>query len=89
MRAQPESRADQIARETRHLRSFQRKADAISRLILNTDMPWVDIAIRIDRLREEALRGWPRKEWLFDLVYRKRFERLWDQWRSEIDTRPG
>jgi hypothetical protein len=76
-----ESRADQINRETRHLQSFQRKADAISHLILNTDLPWIDVAIQIDRLREEALRLWPRKRWLFDMVYLKRFERLWQQWR--------
>lgn len=78
-----ESRSDQIARETRCLRSFQSKADSISRLILDTDLPWVDVAIQIEHLRAEALRLWPRKGLLFDLVYESRFKRLWEQWRQE------
>ena len=49
-----ESREDQIERETRWIRAFQREADEISRLILNTDLPWIDIEIRINRVRQEA-----------------------------------
>lgn len=78
-----ESRADQIDRETRYLQLFQQKADAISHLILNTDLPWIDIAIQIEHLRNEALRLWPQKSELFDLIYVSRFKRLWEQWRPE------
>jgi hypothetical protein len=77
-----ESRADQIERETRWLRGFQSKADDISRLILNTDLPWVDIAIQIEQLRREAERLFPRKSDLFEMVYVSRFKRLWQQWRQ-------
>ena len=80
-----ESRADQIERETRNLRLFQQKADAISHLIVNTDLPWIDVAIQIERLREEALRLWPQKSYLFDLIYVSRFQRLGDQWRHGGD----
>ena len=76
-----ETRADQIERETRRLRGFQSCADDISRLIVDTDLPWVDIAIRIDRLRAEALRLFPQKMDLFDLIYVNRFRRLLAQWR--------
>jgi hypothetical protein len=77
-----ESREDQIERETRSLLAFQRKADDISRLIVNTDLPWVDVAIRIEELRREADRLYPLKKDLFDLVYVSRFTRLWSQWRG-------
>jgi len=70
-------------RETRVLRDFQSKSDDISRLILNTDLPWVDISIQIAGLRREAERLFPRKLELFELVYVSRFKRLWDQWRAD------
>lgn len=77
-----ESRADQIERETRNLKAFQREADNISRLILNTDLPWIDIQIEIEKLRREAKRLFPQKMELFDMIYVNRFKRLWQQWHS-------
>ena len=77
-----ESRAQQIERETRRLRRFQHKADAISHLIVNTDLPWIDVAIAIEKLRGEAARLFPRREDLFERVYDARFRRLWQQWRE-------
>lgn len=76
-----ETRADQIERETRRLRDFQSCADDVARLIVDTDLPWVDIAIRIEELRAEAERLFPRKKDLFELIYVNRFRRLWEQWR--------
>jgi hypothetical protein len=78
-----DTREQQIERETRHLRAFQAKADRISVLILHTDLPWVDIQIRIQALREDAERLFPSKMSLFDLLYVSRFIRLWRQWREE------
>lgn len=78
-----ESRADQIAREHRNLRRFQAEADAVSRLIIDTDLPWPDVAIRIERLRTEAERLFPQKMRLFEMIYVRRFHRLWRQWRRE------
>ncbi|MBN1672717.1 MAG: hypothetical protein JXR37_16865 [Kiritimatiellae bacterium] len=76
-----DSRDQQIKRETRVLRAFQRKADDVSKLILNTDLPWVDIEIRIDALRRECERLFPGKSALFDRIYGSRFARLRTQWR--------
>jgi hypothetical protein len=78
-----ETRQQQIDRESRYLRTFQTKADSIAHLIVNTDLPWVDVVIQIERLREEALRLFPQKMFLFDLVYLSRFRRLWHQWRGD------
>ena len=78
-----ESRADQIEREDRNYRAFQEKANDVSHLILNTDLPRVDIEIQIEKLRQEAERLYPQKMQLFDLVYVSRFMRLWEQWRSK------
>lgn len=77
-----ETREDQILRETSYLRAFQARADAISRLIVSTDLPWVDILIHIERLRVEARRLFPLKMDLFEMVYAHRYRRLWDQWRA-------
>jgi len=78
-----ESRSDQIARETRYLRAFQRKADHISQLIINTDLSWIDILIEIDKLRQEAERLFPRKAHIFEMIYVSRFKRFWKEWRND------
>ena len=78
-----QSRADQIVRENRRLRDFQSRADDVSRLIVDTDLPWVDIAIRIEELRVEAAHQFPLREHVFEWVYVRRFRRLWEQWRLE------
>ena len=78
----PETREDQIARETRNLRAFQVQADRIAHLIVNTDLPWIDITLRIETLRLEAERLFPSKMTLFEHVYVRRFERLREQWRE-------
>jgi hypothetical protein len=78
-----ESREDQIRRETRYLREFQSRADDIARLIVNSDLPWVDIQIRIEELRAEANRLFPGKDNLFDLIFVARFNRLREQWREK------
>ena len=55
----PETRQEQIKRETERLRAFQRKADVVSSLIMCTDLPWVDIAIQIETLRLDAILLFP------------------------------
>ncbi|MCD6384984.1 hypothetical protein J7M23_04325, partial [Candidatus Sumerlaeota bacterium] len=61
---------------------IQRRADRITSLILFSDMPWVDIAIEIQNLREWCARYLPDKLELFDRIYVSRFQRLWTQWRQ-------
>jgi hypothetical protein len=77
------ARADQIRRETRYLRDFQRQADEISRLIVSSDLPWVDIEIEISKLRREAERLFPLKMKLFEAIFVRRFYRLREQWRPD------
>jgi hypothetical protein len=76
-----ETRADQIERETRSLRDFQSCADDVARLIVDTDLPWIDIALQIEALRTQAEHLFPLKMELFNLIYVNRFHRLWQQWR--------
>jgi len=78
-----ESRTDQIECETLHLRAFQQEADEISRLILDTDLPWIDIQLQIEKLRLRAESLFPRRKELFERIYVARFNRLWEQWRSD------
>jgi hypothetical protein len=77
-----ESREDQISRESGILRAFQRQADEIARLIVATDLPWIDIEIKVEQLRREAERLYPRKSALFEMIYLRRFQRLREQWRG-------
>jgi hypothetical protein len=70
------------------LRQFQRKADRISVFILSTDYPRVDIAIEIEKLREECRRLYPESLDLFEMIYQSRFARLWEQFREAGDP-PG
>ena len=63
-----------------------RRADRICALILSTDLPEVDILIERNKLRECCETLFPGRSDLFDMVYRSRFDRLWDQFRGD---RPG
>ncbi len=62
---------------------IKRRADRISSLILFSDVAWVDIAIEIENLREWCKARFPEKSSLFEMIYVKRFQRLWEQWRRE------
>jgi hypothetical protein len=62
--------------------NLKRESHRICSLILNSDLPWIDIAIQINEMREMCLEQAPEKAELFDAVYLSRFTRLWDQWRA-------
>lgn len=64
---------------------LQRRANRISSLILYSDIPWVDIAIEIQNLRQWCEEQAPDKVELFDYIYVSRFHRLWEQWREAED----
>jgi len=81
-----ESREDQIEREGERLRDVQTEADRISRLILDSDLPWIDVMIQIDRLRRMVSEQFRGKEDLFDLIYVSRFQRLWRQFRPDPES---
>ena len=67
---------DEKVVEIRHL------ADKISHLILNTDLPAVDIHIEKEKLRKMVATHFPDKAYLYELLYESRFKRLWEQFRS-------
>jgi hypothetical protein len=63
---------------------LKRRAERICSLILFSELPWIDILIEIQALREWLATVDPERLWLFDLIYKSRFERLWEQWRLEF-----
>ena len=74
--------AREIAAENRLLRAFQAEADAVAVQIVNTDLPWVDVAIQVNQLRAHAADLFPGRGALFEMIYASRFVRLWEQWRG-------
>lgn len=65
---------------------LRRESHRISALILNSDLPWVDIAIQIEAMRDMCAAEAPEKAELFDAIYVSRFERLREQWRGEEES---
>jgi hypothetical protein len=70
-----------LARERERLSDFQRRADLVSSMVLDDDLPWVDVAIAIERLRDLAEEWVPGRGDFFQMVYESRFERLRQQFR--------
>jgi hypothetical protein len=65
------------------MHDLQRMADRVCVLILSSDLPAVDIEIEKSKVRERCLELYPDREWLFDMIYESRFDRLWEQFRGE------
>ena len=62
---------------------LQRMADRVCVLILSSDLPAIDIEIEKSKVRERCLDLYPDREWLYDMIYESRFDRLWEQFRGE------
>ncbi len=77
-----ETREQQIDRESDLLRRMRYVSDEISHLIVNTDLPWADIVVRIEKFRLMMHRWNPAKDEWFDRIYMARFRRLWSDWRQ-------
>lgn len=60
---------------------LQRAADRISTLILYGDLPRIDIEIECANLKRRVRERMPEKLELYEMIYERRFRRLWDQWR--------
>lgn len=58
-------------------------ADRVCFLILSSDLPAIDIEIEKGKVRERCLELYLDPEWLYDMIYESRFDRLWEQFRSE------
>ncbi len=61
---------------------LRKRADRISRLILSTDYPEIDIQIEIADLRRWCREQLPERLDLFEMVYVSRFRRLMAQFRA-------
>ena len=62
---------------------LQRAAHRISALLLFSDLPWIDIEIKINKMRMMCEEEAPEKLDLFEAIYASRFERLREQWRED------
>lgn len=69
--------------EDEKVQSLSREAERIVSLILFTEYKKVDIEIESRKLREMCRDMFPEKEYLYDMIYGGRFERLWEQFREE------
>jgi len=65
------------------MQDLQRQADRVCVLILSSDLPAIDIEIEKNKVRERCLELYPDQEELYEMIYESRFQRLWDQFRSE------
>ncbi len=65
--------------------TLKMKADRISTLILMTEMPESLIIREINKLHEFCCRLHPDKAELFELIYVRRFLRLWEQFRGKAN----
>jgi len=65
------------------MQDIQRQADRVCVLILSSDLPAIDIEIEKNKVRERCLELYPDQEELYEMIYESRFQRLWDQFRSE------
>lgn len=66
-----------------HMQELQRMADHICVLILSSGLPEIDIEIEKSKLRERCLELYPDREWLYDMIYESRFDRLAEQFPHE------
>jgi hypothetical protein len=61
------------------MRKLAQGADQICRLILDAELPDVDVDIAIENLRNEADELLPGSDELFERIYESRFRRLREQ----------
>ena len=64
------------------MREVQRMASWVCVLILDTDLPAIDIEIEKNKVRDRCLELYPDREDLYDMIYESRFQRLWEQFRE-------
>jgi hypothetical protein len=69
--------------EETKLRKLQRLVDRVCCLILISDYPEEDIEIEIEKVKEECLKLFPDKLYLYRMIYESRFKRLHSQFRKQ------
>ena len=69
--------------ERKKAKEIQSDAQAICLMILDEDYPAVDIEIAKGKLKEKVKHLFPDKLDTYRMIYEARFNRLWEQFRSE------
>ena len=77
-------RAKELRREEEAIAEIRQLVDRISSLIINTDFPAIDVALKKEQVKETIRHYFPDKEYLYDLLYEPRFTRLWQQFRRPL-----
>ena len=67
--------------EEEKCKKLQRMADKVCSLILISDYPEVDIEIEKEKVKQECLKLFPDKLYLYEMIYETRFKRLLSQFR--------
>lgn len=75
-------RSFDIEEEDEAVQKLSREAEKIVTLILHTDYAKVDIDIEKEKLRDLCKELFPDKEYLYDMIYGCRFDRMWEQFRK-------
>lgn len=64
------------------MEEIKRDANRICQMILNSEIPWIDIEIAKERLREKVQRFFPGRLHIHRMIYESRFQRLKEQFRG-------
>ncbi len=64
-------------------KELARRSDRIVSLILFSDLPWIDIVLEIQRMRDLVEAEAPEMLDAFERIYAARFERIRQQWRED------
>ncbi|MFP4055972.1 MAG: hypothetical protein ACLF0G_03795 [Candidatus Brocadiia bacterium] len=68
---------------------LKRMAQRVCVLILIADYPRVDIQIEEAKVRQRCQELFPDRMELYEMVYRSRFDRLWEQFREPEEDDEG
>ncbi len=68
--------------DARKAEELKKIADEVCRMILDENLPDVDVEISQNRVREKCRELFPQKLDLFEMIYESRFRRLWEQFRK-------
>ncbi len=75
------ARRIQDARARKEQRELGALADHVCFLIVSSDYPEVDVLIEREKVRTRAEELFPDRMELYEMIYERRFERLWEQFR--------
>ena len=73
----------EMQEEDENVQKLSQAAERIITLILHTDYEKVDIDIEKSKLKEMCEDMFPGKEYLYEMIYGQRFDRLWEQFRKK------